>query len=95
MAGACTGDVSFFTFQGGPDDPTEIKILAVQEEIFVIRALQLVNLRYNVNILDMALSKDIYWSAHADQASGLVLPLAISMSFFGCSTQGYSQAAGR
>ena len=34
-------------------------------------------------------------SSHADQPSALVLPLTISMSFFGRSTQSHRQAAGR
>ena len=87
-----TDDVTFVSFQVGPDCPvTSISIQRFYKEIEIRGAFQLEHLQRKMKVL---IKLQIYLSSHADQPSALVLPLTLCLSFLGCSTQADCQAAG-
>ena len=84
-----TADVTFVSFQVGPDCP--VNIPRFYKEVEIRGAFQLEHLQRKMKVL---IKLQIYLSSHADQPSALVLPLTLCLSFLRCSTQGHRQAAG-
>ena len=87
-----TADVSVVKpiwIEFGPDCP--VTSSRFYKEVEIRRALQLKHLQRKMKVF---IKLQFYLSARADQPSALVLPLTLSLSFLGCSTQADCQAAG-
>ena len=93
MTWASTGNVSFFTVQGGPNDPVGHRPVSPYKKIAVLRTLQLENLfRWdcmilcNIYVYVSCISIENHLSSHADQPGAVILPLTFSLNLLGSLT---------
>ena len=90
LPAASTHDVVSLSLQWWPDAP--VQCARFQKQIAINGAIQFEHLQIEYIIQKCWIC---YPFSRAYEPSALVLPLTISMSFLGCSSQGHRQAAGR